>query len=120
MDLAGPEPPFSLLLLDIHRDESYGCAYFQLLGLLCDKLCLCFALLIFRLTVFLSTRASAKKSGAFQVLASSCWRNLRRRQRRHTPWYNPNAPFAQIRVRCGLLNAAVGERRDLIVSSRDS
>ena len=59
---------------------------------------------------------NAKKSDAFRVLASSCWRNLRRRQRRHTPWYNPDAPFAQIRVRCGLLNAAVGERRDLIVS----
>ena len=58
-----------------------------------------------------------KKSDAFRVLASSCWRNLRRRQRRHTPWYNPDAPFAQIRVRCGLLNAAVGERRDLIISS---
>ena len=37
---------------------------------------------------------NAKKSDAFRVLASSCWRNLRRRQRRHTPWYNPNAPFS--------------------------
>ena len=41
-----------LCLLNIHRNESYGCAYFQLLGLLCDKLCLRLALLIFRLLGF--------------------------------------------------------------------
>ena len=45
------EFPTELCLLDVHRDQPYRCANFQLLGLLCDELCLRLALLIFRLLV---------------------------------------------------------------------